>query len=110
MLGILATSLILWDEIEPTSLWFYDEIPEFLSIVFRNLRRKSLRMWICKRLIKRIVILLVERLWLLDAGMVNSNAFKTLYNYARIFRALRKSLSVSSLENLQSRSVLMLFY
>ena len=31
MLGILATSLILWDEIEPTSLWFYDEIPDIVS-------------------------------------------------------------------------------
>ena len=53
----------------------------FLSIVFRNLRRKSLRMWIWKRLIKRIIISFLELLWLLDSSTRERQAWMLLRHF-----------------------------
>ncbi|KAG7200866.1 hypothetical protein KM043_003229 [Ampulex compressa] len=92
LLRILAKSLILWNEIEPTKSWVSSHVPD---IVFKyrlqkptpeltqNVDLETMNQAYCN-----IIAGACMALGLRYAGTANKNAFKTLYDYAQLFTAL----------------------
>ncbi|CAL1682145.1 unnamed protein product [Lasius platythorax] len=92
LLRVLAKSLILWEDIEPTKSWISSHVP---SIVYKyrlqkptpevtqNVDLETINQAYCN-----IIAGACMALGLRYAGTANKNAFKTLYNYAQMFMAL----------------------
>ncbi|XP_012268770.2 anaphase-promoting complex subunit 1 isoform X2 [Athalia rosae] len=92
LLRILAKSLILWDEIQPTTSWVSSHVPE---IVYQYRLQKptpetlqSVDLETMNQAYCNIIAGACLALGLKYAGSANKNASKTLYNYAQIFTAL----------------------
>ncbi|XP_012141180.1 anaphase promoting complex subunit 1 isoform X2 [Megachile rotundata] len=92
LLRILAKSLILWDEIEPTKSWVSSHVP---NIVYKYRLQKptseiaqSVDLETMNQAYCNIIAGACMALGLKYAGTANKNAFKTLYNYAQMFTAL----------------------
>ncbi|XP_017886466.1 anaphase-promoting complex subunit 1 [Ceratina calcarata] len=92
LLRILAKSLILWDEIEPTKSWVSSHVPNIVykyrlqkptSEMAQNVDLETMNQAYCN-----IIAGACMALGLKFAGTANRNAFKTLYNYAQMFTAL----------------------
>ncbi|XP_024938958.1 anaphase-promoting complex subunit 1 isoform X2 [Cephus cinctus] len=92
LLRILAKSLILWDEIEPTKTWVSSHVPEIVykyrlqkptPEILQNVDLETMNQAYCN-----IIAGACMALGLKYAGTANKNAFKTLYNYAQMFTAL----------------------
>ncbi|XP_076758476.1 anaphase promoting complex subunit 1 [Xylocopa sonorina] len=92
LLRILAKSLILWNEIEPTKSWVSSHVPNIVykyrlqkptSEIAQNVDLETMNQAYCN-----IIAGACMALGLKFAGTANRNAFKTLYNYAQMFTAL----------------------
>ncbi|XP_033307118.1 anaphase-promoting complex subunit 1 isoform X2 [Bombus bifarius] len=92
LLRILAKSLILWNEIEPTKSWVSSHVPNIVykyrlqkptSEIGQNVDLETMNQAYCN-----IIAGACMALGLKFAGTANRNAFKTLYNYAQMFTAL----------------------
>lgn len=92
LLRILARSLILWSEIEPTKSWVSNHVPDIVykyrlqkptSDVTHHVDLESMNQAYCN-----IVAGACMALGLKYAGTGNKNAFRTLYDYAQMFVAL----------------------
>ncbi|XP_046750016.1 anaphase-promoting complex subunit 1 [Diprion similis] len=92
LLRILARSLILWDEIQPTTSWVSSHVPEIVyqyrlqkptPEIMQTVDLETMNQAYCN-----IIAGACLALGLKYAGSANRNAFKTLYNYAQIFTAL----------------------
>ncbi|XP_066581363.1 anaphase-promoting complex subunit 1 isoform X2 [Prorops nasuta] len=92
MLRILARSLILWDEIEPTKSWVSSHVPLIVykyrlqkptPEITQNVDLETMNQAYCN-----IIAGACMALGLKYAGTANKYAFKTLYNYAQMFTAL----------------------
>ncbi|XP_076677551.1 anaphase promoting complex subunit 1 isoform X2 [Andrena cerasifolii] len=92
LLRILAKSLILWNEIEPTKSWVSSHVPNIVykyrfqkpnSEIAQNVDLETMNQAYCN-----IIAGACMALGLRYAGTANKNAFKTLYNYAQMFTAL----------------------
>ncbi|XP_077273571.1 anaphase promoting complex subunit 1 isoform X1 [Temnothorax americanus] len=92
LLRVLAKSLILWDDIEPTKLWVSSHVPNIVykyrlqkptPEVTQNVDLETINQAYCN-----IIAGACMALGLKYAGTANKNAFKTLYNYAQMFTAL----------------------
>ncbi|XP_076632222.1 anaphase promoting complex subunit 1 [Colletes latitarsis] len=92
LLRILAKSLILWNEIEPTKSWVSSHVPNIVykyrlqkptSEMAQNVDLETMNQAYCN-----IIAGACMALGLKYAGTANRNAFKTLYNYAQMFTAL----------------------
>ncbi|XP_078053194.1 anaphase promoting complex subunit 1 isoform X2 [Augochlora pura] len=92
LLRILAKSLILWNEIEPTKSWVSSHVPNIVykyrlqkptSEIAQNVDLETMNQAYCN-----IIAGACMALGLKYAGTANRNAFKTLYNYAQMFTAL----------------------
>ncbi|XP_076165385.1 anaphase promoting complex subunit 1 isoform X2 [Ptiloglossa arizonensis] len=92
LLRILAKSLILWNEIEPTKTWVSSHVPNIVykyrlqkptSEMAQNVDLETMNQAYCN-----IIAGACMALGLKYAGTANRNAFKTLYNYAQMFTAL----------------------
>nr|XP_034193924.1 anaphase-promoting complex subunit 1 isoform X2 [Osmia lignaria] len=92
LLRILAKSLILWNEIEPTKSWVSSHVP---NIVYKYRLQKptseiaqSVDLETMNQAYCNIIAGACMALGLKYAGTANKDAFKTLYNYAQMFTAL----------------------
>ncbi|XP_039313778.1 anaphase-promoting complex subunit 1 isoform X3 [Solenopsis invicta] len=92
LLRVLAKSLILWDDIEPTKSWVSSHVPNIVykyrlqkptPEVTQNVDLETINQAYCN-----IIAGACMALGLRYAGTANKNAFKTLYNYAQMFTAL----------------------
>ncbi|XP_012289018.1 anaphase-promoting complex subunit 1 [Orussus abietinus] len=92
LLRILARSLILWGEIEPTKTWVSSHVPEIVykyrfqkptPEITQNVDLETMNQAYCN-----VIAGACMALGLKYAGTANKNAFKTLYNYAQMFTAL----------------------
>ncbi|XP_029167221.1 anaphase-promoting complex subunit 1 isoform X2 [Nylanderia fulva] len=92
MLRVLAKSLILWEDIEPTKAWISSHVPHIVykyrlqkptPEVTQNVDLETINQAYCN-----IIAGACMALGLRYAGTANKNAFKTLYNYAQMFMAL----------------------
>ncbi|XP_076241205.1 anaphase promoting complex subunit 1 isoform X2 [Calliopsis andreniformis] len=92
LLRILAKSLILWNEIEPTKTWVSSHVPNIVykyrfqkpnAEIAQNIDLETMNQAYCN-----IIAGACMALGLKYAGTANRNAFKTLYNYAQMFTAL----------------------
>ncbi|XP_053998022.1 anaphase-promoting complex subunit 1 [Hylaeus anthracinus] len=92
LLRILAKSLILWNEIEPTKSWVSSHVPNIVykyrlqkptTEIAQNVDLETMNQAYCN-----IIAGACMALGLKYAGTANRNAFKTLYNYAQMFTAL----------------------
>lgn len=92
LLRILAKSLILWNEIEPTKSWVSSHVPNIVykyrfqkpnSEIAQNVDLETMNQAYCN-----IIAGACMALGLKYAGTTNKNAFRTLYNYAQMFTAL----------------------
>ncbi|XP_057330298.1 anaphase-promoting complex subunit 1 [Microplitis mediator] len=92
MLRILAHSLILWDEIEPTKAWVSSHVPDIVykyrlqkptPEITQHVDLETMNQAYCN-----IIAGACMALGLKYAGTANENAFKTLFNYTQMFTAL----------------------
>ncbi|KYM96372.1 PREDICTED: anaphase-promoting complex subunit 1 [Cyphomyrmex costatus] len=92
LLRVLAKSLILWDDIQPTKLWVSSHVPNIVykyrlqkptPEITQNVDLETINQAYCN-----IIAGACMALGLKYAGTANKNAFKTLYNYAQMFTAL----------------------
>lgn len=92
LLRILAKSLILWNEIEPTKSWVSSHVPNIVykyrlqkptSEIGQNVDLETMNQAYCN-----IIAGACMALGLKFAGSANRNAFKTLYNYTQMFTTL----------------------
>ncbi|KAH0560894.1 anaphase-promoting complex subunit 1 [Cotesia glomerata] len=92
MLRILAHSLILWDEIEPTKAWVSSHVPDIVykyrlqkptPEITQHVDLETMNQAYCN-----IIAGACMALGLKFAGTANENAFKTLFNYTQMFTAL----------------------
>ncbi|XP_012223687.1 anaphase-promoting complex subunit 1 isoform X2 [Linepithema humile] len=92
LLRVLAKSLILWEDIEPTKSWVSSHVPNIVykyrlqkptPEVIQNVDLETINQAYCN-----IIAGACMALGLRYAGTANKNAFKTLYNYAQMFTAL----------------------
>ncbi|KAI4480329.1 hypothetical protein M0804_010327 [Polistes exclamans] len=92
LLRILAKSLILWNEIQPTKTWVSSHVPNIVYKyrlqkptpgITQNVDLETMNQAYCN-----IIAGACMALGLKYAGTANKNAFRTLYNYAQMFTAL----------------------
>ncbi|XP_032663807.1 anaphase-promoting complex subunit 1 isoform X2 [Odontomachus brunneus] len=92
LLRVLAKSLILWEDIQPTKSWVSSHVPH---IVYKYRLQKpapeatqDVDLETINQAYCNIIAGACMALGLRYAGTANKNAFKTLYNYAQMFTAL----------------------
>ncbi|KAK0085319.1 hypothetical protein PV325_005429 [Microctonus aethiopoides] len=92
LLRILASSLIMWDDIEPTRAWVSSHVPD---IVYKYRLQKPtpeitlhVDLETMNQAYCNIIAGACMALGFKYAGTANENAFKTLFNYTQMFAAL----------------------
>ncbi|XP_034943915.1 anaphase-promoting complex subunit 1 [Chelonus insularis] len=92
LLRILARSLILWNEIEPTKAWVSSHVPDIVyeyrlqkptPEITQHVDLETMNQAYCN-----IIAGACMALGLKYAGSANENAFKTLFSYTQMFTAL----------------------
>ncbi|XP_020285295.1 anaphase-promoting complex subunit 1 isoform X2 [Pseudomyrmex gracilis] len=92
LLRVLAKSLILWENIEPTKSWVSSHVPDIVyryrlqrptPEVMQHVDLETINQAYCN-----IIAGACMALGLRYAGTANKNAFKTLYNYTQMFLEL----------------------
>ncbi|KAL0097932.1 hypothetical protein J3Q64DRAFT_1818121 [Phycomyces blakesleeanus] len=100
LLRVLAKNLILWDDIRPTDIWLYQQLPEFILHDFDENRKASWEVQVRKQAKYHIVGGGCLAIGLKYAGSRNTNAFECLLKQLDIFIELSEKIAVGFQERI----------